>query len=392
MVLTLYIDTIAIICCMSLIVLFFVSMFCNPFLRARRLKKWALQAAEKEVDTTDTAAAPVSIVIPILEDAPELAATVEMMLQQEYAAPFRVILVADKGNALVERLSAENKDNKHMYCTFVPNSSRYMSRKKLTLTLGIKAADTDWVVILEPTCTPLTTKWLAALAPSLATDNRLVVGYTALEEDTRTSWRYQQLRSSFYILTRTLRGKAYRHAGGFVAMRKTDFMKRDGFSGNLNLLHGEYDYLVNKFGDDMATTVALHPETHTLTKAPTKKEWINKQLYFWETRKYLQGGWFSRFLFNIDNIMLYLNYIVAILCLVYGVIEERWLIGSVASANTLLTVLLRILFAHKAIKVFNVELPAWRVIGFELMVPWRKIRSYFKYLKTDKYEFTSHKL
>jgi glycosyl transferase, group 2 family protein domain-containing protein len=392
MVLTLYIDTIAIICCMSLIVLFFVSMFCNPFLRARRLKKWALQAAEKEVDTTDTAAAPVSIVIPILEDAPELAATVEMMLQQEYAAPFRVILVADKGNALVERLSAENKDNKHMYCTFVPNSSRYMSRKKLTLTLGIKAADTDWVVILEPTCTPLSTKWLAALAPSLATDNRLVVGYTALEEDTRTSWRYQQLRSSFYILTRTLRGKAYRHAGGFVAMRKTDFMKRDGFSGNLNLLHGEYDYLVNKFGDDMATTVALHPETHTLTKAPTKKEWINKQLYFWETRKYLQGGWFSRFLFNIDNIMLYLNYIVAILCLVYGVIEERWLIGSVASANTLLTVLLRILFAHKAIKVFNVELPAWRVIGFELMVPWRKIRSYFKYLKTDKYEFTSHKL
>ncbi|WP_273112992.1 glycosyltransferase [Hoylesella shahii] len=392
MVLTLYIDTIAIICCMSLIVLFFVSMFCNPFLRARRLKKWALQAAEKEVDTTDTAAAPVSIVIPILEDAPELAATVEMMLQQEYAAPFRVILVADKGNALVERLSAENKDNKHMYCTFVPNSSRYMSRKKLTLTLGIKAADTDWVVILEPTCTPLSTKWLAALAPSLATDNRLVVGYTALEEDTRTSWRYQQLRSSFYILTRTLRGKAYRHAGGFVAMRKTDFMKRDGFSGNLNLLHGEYDYLVNKFGDDMATTVALHPETHTLTKAPTKKEWINKQLYFWETRKYLQGGWFSRFLFNIDNIMLYLNYIVAILCLVYGVIEERWLIVSVASANILLTVLLRILFAHKAIKVFNVELPAWRVIGFELMVPWRKIRSYFKYLKTDKYEFTSHKL
>ena len=392
MVLTLYIDTIAIICCMSLIVLFFVSMFCNPFLRARRLKKWALQAAEKEVDTTDTAAAPVSIVIPILEDAPELAATVEMMLQQEYAAPFRVILVADKGNALVERLSAENKDNKHMYCTFVPNSSRYMSRKKLTLTLGIKAADTDWVVILEPTCTPLSTKWLAALAPSLATDNRLVVGYTALEEDTRTSWRYQQLRSSFYILTRTLRGKAYRHAGGFVAMRKTDFMKRDGFSGNLNLLHGEYDYLVNKFGDDMATTVALHPETHTLTKAPTKKEWINKQLYFWETRKYLQGGWFSRFLFNIDNIMLYLNYIVAILCLVYGVIEERWLIVSVASANILFTVLLRILFAHKAIKVFNVELPAWRVIGFELMVPWRKIRSYFKYLKTDKYEFTSHKL
>jgi hypothetical protein len=392
MVLTLYIDTIAIICCMSLIVLFFVSMFCNPFLRARRLKKRALQAAETEVDTTDTAAAPVSIVIPILEDAPELAATVEMMLQQEYAAPFRVILVADKGNALVERLSAENKDNKHLYCTFVPNSSRYMSRKKLTLTLGIKAADTDWVVILEPTCTPLSTKWLAALAPSLTTDNRLVVGYTALDEDTRTSWRFQQLRSSFYILTRTLRGKPYRHAGGFMAMRKSDFMKRDGFSGNLNLLHGEYDFLVNKFGDEMATAVALHPEIHTLTKAPTRKEWINKQLYFWETRKYLQGGWFSRFLFNLDNIMLYLNYIVAILCLAYGVIDEHWLIASVASANILLTVLMRILFAHKAIKVFNVDLPAWRVIGFELMVPWRKIRSYFKYLKTDKYEFTSHKL
>ena len=97
MVLTLYIDTITIICCVSLIVLFFISMFCNPFLRGRRLKKSALRAADVEVDTTDASATPISIVIPILEDAPELASTVETVLQQEYAAPFRVILVADRG-------------------------------------------------------------------------------------------------------------------------------------------------------------------------------------------------------------------------------------------------------------------------------------------------------
>ena len=392
MVLTLYIDTITIICCVSLIVLFFISMFCNPFLRGRRLKKSALRAADVEVDTTDAYATPISIVIPILEDAPELASTVETVLQQEYAAPFRVILVADRGNALVERLSAEHKQDKHLYCTFVPNSSRYMSRKKLTLTLGIKASETDWVVILEPTCTPLSTRWLAALAPSLTDENHLVVGYTGFEEDTKTSWRFQQFRSSFYILTRTLHGRPYRHANGLVAIRKSDFMKRDGFSGNLNLLRGEYDFLVNKFGDDTGTAVALHPDTHTQTKAPTGKDWRNMQLFFWETRKYLEGGWFGRFLFNLDNFMLYLNYMVAVVCLVYGLIEDRKFIILLASANLLLTMLLRILFARRAIKVFGANIPAWRVIGFELMVPWRKMKSYFRYIKTDKYEFTSHKL
>jgi len=392
MVLTLYIDAITIVCCVSLIMLFFISLFCNPFLRGRRLKKLALANAEIEVDVTDASATPVSIVIPILEDAPELATMVETVLQQEYAAPFRVILVADKGNALVERLSAEHKGDKHLYCTFVPNSSRYMSRKKLTLTIGVKAAETDWVVIMEPTCVPTSCKWLAAFTQSLTDDKRLVVGYTALDTDAKTSWRMQQFRSGFYTLTRTIKGKPYCHAGGVVAIRKDDFMKRDGFSGNLNLLRGEYDFLVNKFGDEGSVAVALHPDAHTQTKSPTLKEWRTQQLFFWETRKTLQRGWFVRFLFNLDNIMLYLNYIVAAICLAYGLIEERWFILSLASANLLLTIVLRILFAHRAIKIFKAGIPAWRVIGFELMVPWRKMRSYFKYLKADKYEFTSHKL
>ena len=94
MVLTLYIDTITIICCVSLIVLFFITMFCNPFLRGRRLKKSALRAVDVEVDTNDCSATTSSRVIRILEDAPEFAATVGTVLQQEYAALCSVILVA----------------------------------------------------------------------------------------------------------------------------------------------------------------------------------------------------------------------------------------------------------------------------------------------------------
>ena len=393
MVLTLYIDAITIVCCVTLMVLFCTSVFCNPFLRGRRLKKLASELSGIESDALPASTEPLSIVVPMLEDAPELADTVENLLQQACAGTYRVILVADKGNALVEQLSAKHKENKHLYCTFVPNSSRYMSRKKLTITLGVKAAETDWVIIMEPTCVPTSDKWLHAVASCLTPDKRLVVGYTALDNEAKTSWRMQMLRSCFYILTRSLKGKPYCHAGGFVAIRKADFMKRDGFSGNLNLLRGEYDFLVNKFGQNSnAIALALHPDAFTTTKAPTAKEWRNHHLFFWETRKYLQGGGVVRFLFNMDNTMLYLNYIVVVLCLAYASIEQRWAILSLAALNLLLTILFRILFARKAIKVFNANIHAWRVIGFELMVPWRKMRSYFRYVKTDKYDFTSHKL
>ncbi len=47
----------------------------------------------------------------------------------------------------LKRTAAENP---HLYYTYIPESSRYMSRKKLQITLGVKAAKYEWIILTEP--------------------------------------------------------------------------------------------------------------------------------------------------------------------------------------------------------------------------------------------------
>ena len=76
--------------------------------------------------------------------------------------------------------------NSHLYTTFIPESSRYMSKKKLAITLGVKAAKYDWVLMADICCFPTGDNWLQALARNCQEGKELVVGYTRYEERHQT--------------------------------------------------------------------------------------------------------------------------------------------------------------------------------------------------------------
>lgn len=54
---------------------------------------------------------------------------------------------------------------------------------------------------------------------------------------------------------RTLTAKPYRTQSHNLLMRKSAFMAQEGFRGSLNLIRGEYDYLVNKFATSDGTVL-----------------------------------------------------------------------------------------------------------------------------------------
>ena len=103
----------------------------NPFLRSLRFQK--TEAAENQP--------PVSILITAHDNLAELERNLPMFLRQQYAADYQVIVVCQSTDGetqdFLKRTAAENP---HLYYTYIPESSRYMSRKKLQIALGVKAA------------------------------------------------------------------------------------------------------------------------------------------------------------------------------------------------------------------------------------------------------------
>ena len=127
----------------------------NPFLRSLRFQKTG--TAENQP--------PVSILITAHDNLAELERNLPMFLRQQYAADYQVIVVCQSTDGetqdFLKRTAAENP---HLYYTYIPESSRYMSRKKLQITLGVKAAKHEWIILTEPNCRPSNDKWLQTMA------------------------------------------------------------------------------------------------------------------------------------------------------------------------------------------------------------------------------------
>ena len=239
------IDNITIIAASLLVILAVVTPFVNVFFR----KPDIAGTAATDVVEADTATSlpPVSIVMMAHGNPEELERNLPLYLSLDYSPGFEVIVVAWKGDLDTEDVLKRYADNPHLYTTFIPASSRYMSRKKLAVTLGVKAAKNEWIILTEPECAPRSEKWLQIMARNCSETVDMVVGYTAYAETTPSYRCFERLNTELYLMRETLRGHAYRTESNNLMFRKSMFLGGDGYRGNLKYLRGEYDFMVNKY-------------------------------------------------------------------------------------------------------------------------------------------------
>ena len=89
----------------------------------------------------------------------------------------------------------------HLYHSFTPDSARYISHKKLALTLGIKASKHDWLVFTETNCMPASNQWLKLMARNFTPQTQIVLGYSGY--DRTKGWLHK--RTAFDTLFQSLR-------------------------------------------------------------------------------------------------------------------------------------------------------------------------------------------
>ena len=313
-------------------------------------------------------------------------------LTQDYAPGYDVVVVSEKADAETDNVLKRYANNERLYSTFVPESSRYMSKNKLAITLGVKAAKNDWIVLTDPRCKPMSSDWLSSLSQSLADHDSIVLGYVNYSEESKPYHRFEQMHTALYLLRAAQRGEAYRTNCPLVAFKKKEFMENNGFLEHLRYSIGEYDFLVNKYGKLGDSEVAISPQTW-LTEDPIhEKTWQNRQVYYEETKKHLEGGMGVRTLFLTDQMMLHLNYILEFAAMAFAGLTSRWVLLGVALLSLVITCLLRTLNGKRAMKEMGVSIPSWKVVPYEVSMLWRNMMTRMRYEYADKNDFISHKV
>lgn len=377
-------DTVTIVICAVLVVLALLSSFLDTFFRKVR-------AGGDGPSGPATPCRPVSVIVVADNNAEDLGANLDSLLSQDYEPGYEVIVVVDKDeDGTGDFLKAYGK-RPNLYTTFVPDSSRYMSRRKLAITLGVKAAKNELILLTDATCRPVSDKWISVMASRLDEGTDIVMGYSNYIHEAGLFKVFYRFHCEYSNFREACNGAAYGMAGNNIMFRKDVFMAGNGFQGNLKYLRGEYGFLVNKYAGHGNAAVETSCEGRVEDRVPTRKEWHSVNLFYRETRRHLDRSFSHRLAFNLDMLSLYAGLVAGAGSAVYAVLTQMWLMLPFSAVALFMPVVVRLLNARRAMRLFGESVPLWKVFPFELRLVWHNLRYAISYRFTDKYEFTSHK-
>ena len=365
----------------ALLVLLVIAVCCDTFFRKVPLRN----------SSSQTSLSPVSVVIISDNNASELRRYLDVFLEQEYEPGFEVIVVVCKDEDGTSDVLKPYQGRPGFYTTFVPETSRYMSKHKLAVTLGVKAAKHPLVLLTDAECCPLSNRWIATMARHYTDDVDVVCGYSNYPADECHYERFYRLHKDYALMCEAAAGRAYSTFSRNLLFCKDEFMQRDGFLGNLEHLRGEYAFMLNKYGLGDSVAVCVEEEGQLVEQSPTRKMWRNKNVFYEHTLKGLAGGrWYKCQMF-LESFGLYACLLSSTAMAAFSAYRSDWILLAVSLVVLLLLVLLKLLLAKRAMRLLSTHVPLSAVFPSELFLVWSKLAFAVRYKLADKYDFVSHK-
>ena len=304
--------------------------------------------SKKEKKETDTP--PLSVILVAKDAASDLQKNLPFILEQDYPE-YEVIVIyeqsSDDNCEDVLKLLQEKYPN--LYHSFIPDSARYISHKKLGINMGIKASHHEWLVFTEPNCRPESNQWLRKMARNFTSDTDIVLGYSNYEKT--KGWfnrkiTFDTMLNSMRQLGRAIGGHPYMGCGRNLAYRKSLYYNQKGFASHLNLQRGEDDLFVNQTANKRNTRVETSPESIVRITAPHfKKNWAEDKLSYNMTSHYFKG--ISRYVMGFETCSRLLFFLAIIACLVYGIWIHDWKTVGIASFLWLIRFILLLVVFRK---------------------------------------------
>lgn len=362
--------------------LYYLCLYNRIHLRSRAVKRGNVHFSQE--------LPPVSVIICAREECENLRRNLKAVLEQDYPQ-FEVIVIND-GNTdeSEDYLTLLEEKYPHLYHSFVPDSSRYISRKKLAATLGVKASKYDWLVFTEANCCPQSNQWLRLLARNFTSRTQVVLGYSGYERG--KGWLHKRvafdnLFTSMRYLSFALAGSPYMGIGRNLAYCKELFYEHKGFSAHLNLQRGDDDLFVNHVATAENTRVETDADA-TVRMQPVfrAKDWREEKIGYASTARLYHG--MQRWLAGLETTTRLAFHVAWMATLATAILHFHWLAAGIAFLVWILRFILQAIIVNKTAKDLNDRRRYyWSLPVFDVLQPLQSLRWKLYCLFRKKSEF-----
>ncbi len=259
----------------------------------------------------------VSVIVVARNEYQNLKANLESLLDQDYP-DFEVVIVNngswDKSQEYLEQMEAEHA---RLKVVKIVEQERYPKGKKFGLTLGIKAANNEWLLLSDSDCRPMSRNWIRSMAGTFSEKKQISLGYSPYEKKSsilNLLIRFDTFYTALQYLSFALAKKPYMGVGRNLAYRKTLFFSVKGFASHNHILAGDDDLFINETATNSNTSICIEPDAF-VESAPKDSygDWIKQKNRHLGVGKHYSGSSKRRLAgLHISNTLFYVSLAAAI--------------------------------------------------------------------------------
>ena len=262
----------------------------------------------------------VSVIICARNEDENLEELLPIFLQQDYPN-YELVLVNDCSLDDSERVLEElAKQYPKLHVVTIENNDKYPHGKKFALTLGIKAAKHDILLLSDADCKPINNNWIRHMvAPFENKDTSIVLGYSyygGTKGFLGACIAWDTFFSALNYLSFAMSGMPYMGVGRNLAYRKELFFQQKGFSSHMHIKSGDDDLFVNAVANNSNTVVCVSNESLVESKPKESwAEWFTQKIRHNSVGQYYKGK--HQFVLALQSISVWLFYgsLIALLAL-----------------------------------------------------------------------------
>ena len=262
---------------------------------------------------------PVSVIICSRDEAGNLVKNLPGVLIQQYRTTHEVIVVND--NSFDESkyiLEEYQRAHKQLHLIELTQEARFIPGKKYPLSIGIKTAKYEIVLLTDADCVPASEFWLEKMQEGFTNGTEIVLGYGALHKKKgffNKLVRWETLHTALQYLSYSCAGLTYMGVGRNLSYKKSVFFRHKGFSSHNHVPGGDDDLFINKAATRNNTSIVIDKDAFTLSEPPkTWKEWVKQKNRHYTTSKYYKAiHKFLLGLYALSHFLFYPLFIVSLL-------------------------------------------------------------------------------
>ena len=254
---------------------------------------------------------PVSVIICSRDEAANLAKNLPGALVQQYRTTHEVIVVNDNSYDDSKYLLEEfQKTFKQLHIIELKQEAQFIPGKKFPLSIGIKTAKYEVVLLTDADCVPASEFWIEKMQETYDDDTEIVLGYGAYHKKKgllNKLIRWETFTTALQYFSYALAGKPYMGVGRNLSYKKAVFFRHKGFSAHNHVASGDDDLFITTAATATNTKINIDAATFTLSEpSKTMSQWIKQKRRHYSTAKYYKP--LHKFLLGLYSLSQFLFY------------------------------------------------------------------------------------